>query len=229
METQSDLRSQIKGLLVSKSNLKQQVFDNTYNLFAELKDVLHEFSTEIDEELDEKIDKRIRIEYMDKGKCEARVQLAGDMLVFAMHTNIFTFERDHRIWHNPYVQADKANSYCGVINIYNFLADSFKNKRADDEGYLIGRIFVNREGKFFVEGKRQERWRVDSFGSEQINREAILEIVERAILYSLGFDLLMPAYDTIKRVNVEQFDSRTENTPLQTGKRLGYEFCSDDI
>lgn len=229
METQSDLRSQIKGLLVSKSNLKQQVFDNTYNLFAELKDVLHEFSTEIDEELDEKIDKRIRIEYMDKGKCEARVQLAGDMLVFAMHTNIFTFERDHRIWHNPYVQADKANSYCGVINIYNFLADSFKNKRADDEGYLIGRIFVNREGKFFVEGKRQERWRVDSFGSEQINREAILEIVERAILYSLGFDLLMPAYDTIKRVNVEQFDSRTENTPLQTGKRLGYEFRSDDI
>ncbi len=229
METQSDLRSQIKGLLVSKSNLKQQVFDNTYNLFAELKDVLHEFSTEIDEELDEKIDKRIRIEYMDKGKCEARVQLAGDMLVFAMHTNIFTFERDHRIWHNPYVQADKANSYCGVINIYNFLADSFKNKRADDEGYLIGRIFVNREGKFFVEGKRQERWRVDSFGSEQISREAILEIVERAILYSLGFDLLMPAYDTIKRVNVEQFDSRTENTPLQTGKRLGYEFRSDDI
>ena len=130
---------------------------------------------------------------------------------------------------NTYVQADKANSYCGVINIYNFLADSFKNKRADDEGYLIGRIFVNREGKFFVEGKRQERWRVDSFGSEQISREAILEIVERAILYSLGFDLLMPAYDTIKRVNVEQFDSRTENTPLQTGKRLGYEFRSDDI
>lgn len=226
---EADLRLQIKDLLVSKSNLKQQVYDNTFNLFAELKEVLHEFSTELDEELDEKIDKRIRIEYIDKGKFEARVQVAGDMLVFAMHTNIFTFEREHRIWHNPYVQADRANSYCGVINIYNFLADSFKNKRADDEGYLIGRIFVNREGKFFVEGKRQERWRVDDFGCEQISHEALLEILQRAILYALGFDLLMPSYDDIKRVNVEQFDSRMENTQFQTGKRLGYEFRSDDI
>ncbi len=229
METQSDLRSQIKDLLVSKSNLKQQVHDNTLNLFAELKDVLHEFCTELDEELDEKIDKRIRIEYMDKGKSEARVQVAADTLVFAMHTNIFTFEREHRIWHNPYVQADRANGYCGVISIYNFLADSFKNKRSDDEGYLIGRIFINREGKFFVEGKRQDRWRVDEFGGAQISREAILEILERAILYSLGFDLLMPAYDAVKRVTVEQFDSRQENTQFQTGKRLGYEFRSDDI
>ncbi|MBR4851538.1 MAG: hypothetical protein IKU97_05745 [Tidjanibacter sp.] len=226
---EADLRLQIKDLLVSKSNLKQQVYDNTFNLFAELKDVLHEFSTEIDEELEECLDKRIRIEYIDKGKFEARVVVAGDMLVFAMHTNIFTFEREHRIWQTPYVQADRANSYCGVINIYNFLADSFKNKRADDEGYLIGRIFVNREGKFFVEGKRQDRWKVEEFGCEQISREALLEVLERAVLYSLGFDLLMPSYDEIKRVSVEQFDSRMENTQFQTGKRLGYDFRSDDI
>ena len=226
---EADLRLQIKDLLVSKSNLKPQVYDNTFNLFAELKDVLHEFSTEIDEELEECLDKRIRIEYIDKGKFEARVVVAGDMLVFAMHTNIFTFEREHRIWQTPYVQADRANSYCGVINIYNFLADSFKNKRADDEGYLIGRIFVNREGKFFVEGKRQDRWKVEEFGCEQISREALLEVLERAVLYSLGFDLLMPSYDEIKRVSVEQFDSRMENTQFQTGKRLGYDFRSDDI
>ena len=226
---EADLRLQIKDLLVSKSNLKQQVYDNTFNLFAELKDVLHEFSTEIDEELEECLDKRIRIEYIDKGKFEARVVVAGDMLVFAMHTNIFTFEREHRIWQTPYVQADRANSYCGVINIYNFLADSFKNKRADDEGYLIGRIFVNREGKFFVEGKRQDRWKVEEFGCEQISREALLEVLERAVLYSLGFDLLMPSYDEIKRVSVEQFDSRMENTQFHTGKRLGYDFRSDDI
>jgi len=127
------------------------------------------------------------------------------------------------------VQADKANSYCGVINIYNFLADSFKYKRAEDEGYLIGRIFVNRENKFFVEGKRQDSWKVDSFGSENVSREAILEILEKAILYALGFDLLVPSYDTVKQVEAEQFLSRQENTRLQTGKRLGYEFRSDDI
>jgi len=229
MESQSELRSQIKELLVSKSGLKQQIFDNTNALFTELKDALHEFSTEIDEELDERIDKRIRIEYNDRGKFEAQIQIAGDLLLFVMHTNVFNFERDHRIWHNPYVQADKANSYCGVINIYNFLADSFKYKRAEDEGYLIGRIFVNRENKFFVEGKRQDSWKVDSFGSENVSREAILEILEKAILYALGFDLLVPSYDTVKQVEAEQFLSRQENTRLQTGKRLGYEFRSDDI
>jgi hypothetical protein len=146
-----------------------------------------------------------------------------------MHTNVFNFERDHRIWQNPYVQADRTNSYCGVINIYNFLADSMKFKREEDEGYLIGRIFVNREGKFFVEGKRQERWKVEDFGKESVSRGAILEILERAMLYSLSFDLLVPAYDTVKKVSAEQFLSRQENTKLQTGKRLGYEFRSDDI
>lgn len=229
MEPLSELRTKIKELLVDKSGLKQRVFDNTNALFNELKDVLHEFSTEIDEELDEKIDKRIRIEYRDRGKFEAHIQIAGDVLVFNMHTNVFTFEREHRIWHNPYVQADKANSYCGVINIYNFLADSFKFNRADDEGYLVGRIFVNRENRFFVEGKRQEKWRVDAFGNEVISRDAVVEVVERAILYSLGFDLLMPPYETVKNVNLEQFNSRQENSKIQTGKRLGFEFRADDI
>ncbi|MBR5830791.1 MAG: hypothetical protein IKY63_05975 [Tidjanibacter sp.] len=229
MESQSDLRTHIKQLLVSKSGLKQQIFDNTNALFNELKEAIHEFSTELDEEMDEKIDKRIRIEYSDRGKFEAQIQIAGDLLVFVMHTNVFNFEREHRIWQNPYVQADHNNSYCGIINIYNFLADSMKFKREEDEGYLIGRIFVNRENKFFVEGKRQERWRVEEFGGESVSREAILEILERAILYSLGFDLLVPAYDTVKQVSAEQFLSRQENTKLQTGKRLGYEFRSDDI
>ena len=229
MESQSDLRAHIKELLISKSGLKQQIFDNTNTLFGELKEALHEFSTEIDEELDERIDKRIRIEYSDRGKYEAQIQIAGDLLVFVMHTNVFNFERNHRIWQNPYVQADRNNAYCGVINIYNFLADSMKFKREEDEGYLIGRIFVNREGKFFVEGKRQERWRVEEFGGENISREAILEILERAMLYALSFDLLVPAYDTVKHVTAEQFLSRQENTKLQTGKRFGYEFRSDDI
>ncbi len=229
MESHSDLRTHIKQLLISKSGLKQQIYDNTNSLFNELKEAIHEFSADLDEEMDEKIDKRIRIEYSDRGKFEAQIQIAGDLLVFVMHTNVFNFESSHRIWQNPYVQADRNNSYCGVINIYNFLADSMKFKREEDEGYLIGRIFVNREGKFFVEGKRQERWKVDEFGKESVSREAILEILERAILYALDFDLLVPTYDTVKKVTAEQFLSRQENTKLQTGKRLGYDFRSDDI
>ncbi len=228
MEPLAELKTQIKETLVSKSSLKQQVFDNTFAIFSEIKEALHELSTEIDEELDEQIDKRIRIEYRDRGKFEAQIQVAGDILVLTMHTNVFMFPKEHRIWHNPYV-ADKSNAYCGMINIYNFLADSFKYNREGDEGYLIGRIFVNRENRFFAEGKRQERWRVDEFGTESMTREAAMEILQRAILYSLGFDMLVPPYEAVKQVNVEQFNSKLENSKLQTGKRLGYDFLADDI
>ena len=123
----------------------------------------------------------------------------------------------------------KENSYCGIINIYNFLADSFKYNRNGDEGYLVGRIFINHENQYFVEGKRQVSLRHNSFGTRRIDREAIMDIVEAAIDYVLDFDLLVPPYDTVKVVTVDQLNTKIENSKMQTGKRMGYKFNSDDI
>jgi hypothetical protein len=228
MEHDSELRKKITEKLAHKATLKQVVIDNTYLVFNELKEVLHELATEIDEELDERIDKRIRIEYRDRGKFEAQVQLADDILLFAMHTDVFQFDRDHAMWKNPYT-ANKDNAYCGLISIYNFLSDSFKYNRASDEGYLIGRIFVNHDMQYFAEGKRQESHRSNRFGMRRIDRAVILEIVERALDYSLGFDLLVPPFDTGRKVNVEQFNTRNENSKVQTGKRCGFEYRCDDV
>ena len=228
MESESELRKKILDTLTHKVSLKQRVFDNTAHVFNELKDTLHELATEIDEELDEKIDKRIRIEYRDRGKFEAQIQLADDILIFAMHTNVFQFSTDNPIWKNPYVQ-DKNNAYCGVISIYNFLSDSFKYNRAEDEGYMVGRIFVNHEMNYFVEGKRQNSLRSDRFGSKKIDRESLLHVIETALNYTLKFDLLVPPFDSGKKVSVDQFNTRNENSKLQTGKRLGYDFLCDDI
>ena len=50
----------------SQSSLKQQVFDNTFATFNELKDILFEMSSEWDDELDGRIDRRVRIEYRDR-------------------------------------------------------------------------------------------------------------------------------------------------------------------
>ena len=88
-----------------------------------------------------KLDERVRLEYRDRGKFEAQLQVANDILIFQMHTDVFEFDANHLIWQNPYVQSDRENSYCGLINIYNFLSDSFKFNRNADEGFLIGRIF----------------------------------------------------------------------------------------
>ena len=225
----SPLRAKILETIVRKSSLKQQVFDNTFATFNELKDILFEMSSEWDDELDGRIDRRVRIEYRDRGKFETQFQVASDLLIFRMHTDVFEFDANHLVWQTPYVQADRENSYCGVINIYNFLSDSFKFNRNADEGYLIGRIFINRERRYFVEGKQQTSMRAAEFGKSEIGRDALIAILEEAIWFALNFDLLMPPYEDNKRVTVDQFNTKMDNSKFVTGKRLGYDFEVEDI
>ena len=228
MET-TPLRSKILDTIIRKSTLKQKVFDNTFSAFNSLKETLLEMASEMDDELDGKLDRRVRLEYRDRGKFEAQLQVANDILIFQMHTDVFEFDPSHAIWQNPYVKADRENSYCGVINIYNFLSDSFKFNRNADEGYLIGRIFINRERRYFAEGKQQTSLRAAQFGEAEIDRDALVAILEAAIDFSLDFDLLMPPYEENKRVTVDQFNTKMDNSKFITGKRLGYEFDIKDI
>ena len=223
------LRKKILETIVSKSTLKQKVFDNTFATFNDLKETLLEMASEMDDQLDGLLDRRVRLEYRDRGKFEAQIQVANDLLIFQMHTDVFEFEPNHVIWQNPYVQTDRDNSYCGVINIYNFLSDSFKFNRNADEGYLIGRIFITREKCYFVEGKQQTSMRPMQFGKAEIDSEALVRILESAIYYALHFDLLLPSYDDNKRVTVDQFNTKLDNSKFVTGKRLGYDFDVDDI
>ena len=223
------LRQRILETITGKSTLKQKVFDNTFAAFNYLKETLLEMASEMDDELEGRLDRRVRIEYRDRGKFEAQLQVANDLLIFQMHTDVFEFDANHVIWQNPYVQTDRANSYCGVINIYNFLSDSFKFNRNADEGYLIGRIFVNRERSYFVEGKHQTSMRAMQFGQREIDRDALVSILDEAICYAINFDLLLPPYEERKRVTVDQFNTKLDNSKFVTGKRLGYDFNVDDI
>ena len=223
------LRARILETIVRKSTLKQKVFDSTFWAFNQLKETLLEMASEMDDELDGKLDRRVRLEYRDRGKFEAQLQVANDILIFQMHTDVFEFGSDHLIWQNPYVQADRENSYCGVVNIYNFLSDSFKFNRNADEGYLIGRLFINRDRRYFVEGKGQTTLRAADFGKDEIDHDALIAILESAIAFSLDFDLLLPPYEENKRVTVDQFNTKMDNSKFVTGKRLGYDFDVEDI
>ena len=104
-----ELREKILSAIIDKSSLKQRVFDNTFAVFGELKDALLEMASEIDDALDGKLDRRVRIEYRDRGKFEAQLQIASDLLIVRMHTDVFNFDSNHIIWQNEYVQSDKAN------------------------------------------------------------------------------------------------------------------------
>lgn len=220
---------QIVGTLRDKTNLLQTVFDNTQQVFTQLKGILQEYAIEANEQLDGASNRKVKMEYRDRGQFECQLQMASDILIFSMHSNIFLFERENIVWQNSYVKQDKNNAYCGIINIYNFLSDSFRYNRNNDEGYLVGRIFINRELQYMVEGKRQISYRHDNFGQGEITSEALIEVIEKAMDYVLEFDLLVPPYDVVKQVTVDQMNTKIENSKLQTGKRLGYQFRSDDV
>ncbi len=229
MDSSVPPREEILKNLTDKSCAKQKAYDVALETFNQLKEILHELCNDVNDALPENIDRRVRLEYRDRGKFEAELKVAGDMLIFSMHSNIFQFDRDHLIWKTSYVQQNPYNSYCGIISIYNFLADSFKFNRIEDLGYLIGRVFINKDRLFFVEGKRQVGFRYGSFGEKAITPADLKSIVETAILYAIEFDLLVPPYDMVKMATVEQMNMKIENAKLQTGKRLGFQFKSDDV
>lgn len=230
MKNDSDSRrEQIISMLNEKSVVKSQIFDRCLEAFNILKDVLSEMSNDLNDMIENNNVRRVRLEYRDRGKFEAELKFADDVLVFSMHTDIFEFDRDHPIWKNSYAKADKLNTYCGIINVYNFLYDSMKYNRMEDLGYLVARLFINREKAFFIEGKRQAKQMTDKFGESKLTRKDIIEFVESAILYSLSFDLLVPPYDMVKVASVSQINVKIESSKMKTGKRLGFAYNSDDV
>lgn len=225
---QPSTHEQILQNLNGKSTVKQVVYDKTLEMFSKVKEILRSISDRLNSGI-QSSDKRVRLEYQDRGQFEAEIKVASDVLVFSMHSNVFVFDRDHQVWKTSYVQNDKQNAYCGVISMYNFLADSFKYNRMDDLGYLIGRLFINKNQHYFVEGKRQMGFLYNNFGSAILNEEDLSNIIETAILYTLEFDLLVPPYDTVKLATVSQMNTKIDNARFQTGKRLGFKFNSDDV
>ena len=224
----NEQKVKIVETLQDKSVLKQKVHDNTESAFIRIKSLLEALTREINRDITD-TDKRIRLVYKENGKFDVTIKVAGDILVFSMHSNVFQFDRDHPVWKTPYIQKNKDNSYSGIISIYNFLSDSFKYSRLDDLGYLIARIFINRENQYFVEGKRQMAMLFSNYGNEELGREALKRIVFTAMQYSLEFDLLVPPYDSVKIASVGQLEKKIELSKMVTGKRLGFKFNSDDV
>lgn len=206
--------------------MKQDVYDKTFQAFKIMKSTAKQMVADFKSEI-AAVDKRIILEYRDKTEFEFELRIAGDLLIFAMHTNVFEFDKAHQVWKSSYVKEDPARSFCGIINIYNFLNDSFTYNRINDLGYVIGRVFVNKENHYFIEGKRQLGFLYNDFVHALIDDKAIQAILESTILYCLNFDLFTPPFDTIKEVSVSDMQTASENMQIKTGKRLGFRFQVD--
>jgi len=220
--------SKILETLTSKSLLKQLIYDNTCAAFKLLKQELYRITEDLNSKLANE-DPRVMLRYLDHGEFIAELKVAGDLLIFSQHTNIFQFDRDHEIWKTEYIKDDPMAGYSGVINLYNFLADSFKYHREEDLGYLVARIFINKNNHFFVQGKRQSGFNYTTMGANVLDQKSIADIIMASVQYCLDFDLLVPPYEAVKLISVGQIHQNISDAKQKTGKRLGFQFKVDDV
>ncbi len=213
--------------LKDKASLKQDIFKLTIDTFEVFKEKLKVIAHRLNEKVRE-IDTRILIEYHERSPFSIYIRTAGDLLIFEMHTNVFLFDSHHKAWNLSYVEEDPSRAYCGMISIYNFLSDSLKYKRVNDVGYLIGRLFLNKDLHFVVEGKRQMGYLYNNFSTDILTEERIEQVVESAILFCLNFDLLTPPYDAVQEATFNQLNENAQMMNAVTGKRLGFRFHHDD-
>ena len=96
-------REQILKMLREKSVMKQDVYRNTHNAVDLLKEVIKEIAEDLRGEV-AGIDKRITIDFRFPSDHEIELKVAGDMLVFYMHSNVFEFDKTHPMHKTGYVK-----------------------------------------------------------------------------------------------------------------------------
>jgi hypothetical protein len=209
--------------LDSKNEQNKILQKNSIEKFALFKSKLHQCFEALKKDAAHANDFYLK----ENGAYELELKFGSEILIFSLHTDIFNFDDNHFTQKLDYVKEDSSRSYVSIIKIYNFLADSFIYNRNQDVGYLIARIFINKENHFFVEGKRQLGFLYNDFENAIIDENTINEIIMSAILYALEFDLLVPPFDSIKEITVYQKIEQLGNAALKTGKRMGFKFQAD--
>lgn len=222
---QLDPHQIIQHILESKSLLKQDIFQDTKTHFERFKEHILE---EIAALRGLTSDGRIRLHVEHKGEFQVQAYIGSDVLVYQMHTNVFKLPDEHPLWQTDYLKEDKSRGYFGIINIYNFLAESYLKNRMNDVGYLIGRIFINKDEHFMVEGKGQLGFLFRDLTNTKLNDAIMKNIIQVSFVYALEFDLLTPPYDLVSKVSVIQMHELHSSSQMSTGKRLGFKFEAED-
>jgi hypothetical protein len=219
--------NKIVELLKEKSATKQLIYRNTKEVFENLVVSLKAKEKSLSKLL-KKEENAVKLEFKSNGIFDVQLKFAGDTLLFHMHSNVFDFPPDHNIFKSKYVKKDNSRSFCGVINIYNFLSDSLKYNRLNDEGVLIGRVFINKEKKFFVEGDEDLGSLFKDFSKKEINAESIDEIINTCMIFTLNFDLCSPNFNDVRLVSVHNLLAMSMNQKIKTSKRLGYKLSHEN-
>lgn len=209
----------IKHMLESKSTAKQTTFKHLKDAFS----ILCTESRHIIDELSEKVktdDEEVTLHFKNISKHEFQLKLAGDLLIFVMHTNIVTFDDEHPVIKNAYISEKEVNRYFGQINIYNFMYDSLRYNRTHDPGYLIGRLMINHDNRFFMEGEPQFSREFGEIPASPLSREDLQRIIKLSLKVAIRNDLMAPPYSKVRLITLNQKNEHT--IELGGGQKIGF-------
>ncbi len=213
--------------LEGKANLKQDIYTNTFNALSLIKKEAEFMVKDMRSSMMNR--KRvIPLEINDRSDFEFEMKFGGDVLIFFMHSNVFDLGIHHEQMRTHYLREEPNRRFCGIIHIYNFLADSFKYQRMNDSGILIGRVFINIDNHFFIEGRREMNQVGISFESDKISSAKIRKMLMASILHTINFDLPSPPFEAIQEVNVMDFASTLDQMQMKTSKKLGFKFKAEE-
>lgn len=216
-----NLSEDIALLLQEKAVHKQKVYRATQQKFELFKSVAAQTSKWMNDRLSG-VEPATESQYEDLNTFEARLQFGGDLLLLNMHSNVFTLERKSAIWRSDYIRQDKQRAYFGVIHLYNFLRDSFRFNRLEDQGILLARIFVNADGHYFAEGRGSVARSYNNLKRQELDREAVQQILTTTIKNALEFDLTVPDLSEVIAVSLRDMRQQSSELQLRTSKKLGY-------
>ena len=213
-------------LLKNKASVKQDVFVNGKSAFKEFKESAKEIIDELAHEYS-KIDPRVKLLFEDYSEQEFRIVVGGDVLIFHMHTNVFQYDKSHYYWQQSYFKEDNSRAYGIMFRVYNFLADSLTFNRENDLGYLIARVFVNRENHFVLESKLRLGTHYTKLNTQLFTKELQRKIILCLLNYSMEFELTVPHYMNVQTISIGEALDFNKGIKTQTVKRLGFKFGSD--
>jgi hypothetical protein len=211
--------SNIVSKLQTTSKLKYNLFESAEKLFGELEIICGELMQEIIET--NKEEKPIPIKVEKVNDYEFIFRIGGDVLIFILQSNIVRLPDDTYLSKSKYLKKDISLRYFGQILIYNFLSDTLTFGRLDDPGYLIGRILLNRENKFFLEGDRKIVFNFPELKENPVSKEKMRDLVEQLVVSVLENDLLAPAFQDIMLISYHQKLEHTSS--MGNPQKIGFD------
>ncbi|NVO85145.1 hypothetical protein [Hymenobacter terrestris] len=218
----ADRLNQIFEGLRQKSSAKQAIYRQTQSTF----ELLRQASQQLVEELSSKVaavDASVMIEYRPVNEMEFHIRFSGDLLVFVLHSNIVTFPDDYGPMPTKYVEEDFRRRFFGHIMAYNFMADSIKYQRLNDPGYLVGRLLINIDQHYYLEGVQQLELPNNDMSDNAVTEDALRLFVESAMIAAVNNDLIAPPMTDIQKITVKQ---KLENQQVSRGSKVGFSFGS---